>query len=221
MADIFDELTKEVKDEKIESNFVVFMKATLHSLALLVVIFLFKDWIDVRKLEHNRLMGDTFHKALLLEQNNQTNLANESFEYFLEETKWYSQKELVKLHRAKSILDSGDLEKAQDAYYDIFAALYHTDLTRAYARLVWCILELNKPVSSTKYTADQLERCFSQGASKKNALHANGSILYSLWLIKNERPAEAKKVLEELMKEGDIPSSIMTSATAILSNLSI
>lgn len=218
MSDIFDELTRDVKDEKVQTAFAEFLHITARVVAFLVVVMLAKNWIDVRKLHHNMLMGDTLHKALLLEQNNQISLANESFDYFLQEVKWDSQKELVKLHKAKKILDTGDLDKGQDALYDIFSALYHTDLTKSYARLLWCIIELDR--SESKYKQDQLERNFAYIATKGGVFYGNGSVVYSLWLMKNNREDEAKKVLEELVKSENIPSSVMTFAAAILSNLS-
>ena len=217
MSDVFDELTKDVKDEKVQKAFVNLLPKIVYITIAVVLIMFIKNWLHSKQLARDMKIGDMFHKTLLLKENGERELAQESLDNLLKIVD-NSQKDLIELYELKALLEEKETLVSQEKLKKIFESPASKELTRAYSRLLWSAIELNK--SSSEVINDEIERNFALSASKGGIFYGNGSIIYSLWLMKNKRDAEAKVVLEEVMKVSQVPSSIKSSASAILSNLS-
>ena len=217
MSDIFDELTRDVKDEKVQRVFVNLLPKVGYFTAAVIVIMLLKNFFDSKKLEHNMKIGDMFHKVFMLNDNDQKEISYESLQNLLK-TVDNSQKDLMELHEIKILSEEKNFDIAQEKLKNIFESPSSKELTRAYARLLWSEIELNK--SNSSMAKNEIEKNIALSAAKGSVFYGSGSVIYSLWLIKNNREAEAKSILEEVMKTENIPSSVLSSASAILSNLS-
>ena len=214
MSDIFDELTRDVKDEKVQKLFMSWVPRILYATFALIIIMLVKSWFEDREMDNYNKIADKFHKSVMLYENSENVLSRESLDNMIEMADNRAV-DLARLYQIKISFNNKDLTGSQKKLKEIFLS-NSRELTKSYARLLWCQIELKKD-KKPKMT-DEIEKQFVLSSSVDNIFYGNGSLLYSLWLLRYDRNDEAKSILEKVMNS-EVPTSVKSSASAILYNL--
>ena len=214
MSDIIDELTRDVKDERVQKLFMNWVPRVLYVTFAIIVIMLVKSWLADMKMDNHNKTADKFHKSVVLYENSENALSIESLDNMIEMSDNRAV-DLARLYQIKILFNNNDLLDSQKRLENIFIS-DSRELTKSYARLLWCQIELKK--DKKPKMLDDVEKNFVLSSSTDNIFYGNGALLYSLWLLRYDRNDEAKSILEKVMNS-EVPASVKSSASAILYNL--
>ncbi len=210
MADIFDEVSKELKQERITS---VLTKYTPHTIFLLVLIIVATSVAVVWKshvVTKQREQGDIYNKMLFtLNSESDEKTANESIDHLIKAGSGGYQT-LASFKKCKVLIKSGEYDEAIKLYDEINKDSSYDKALRDLAAVLAAsvIIEQKKD--------NDIQNRLNQITSKDNVFRASGCLLKINYLLQNGNKEEALKLAREVSSDETVIIGIRNKADAII-----
>lgn len=211
------DLLEETKSDYIEIKKLEYFKKALPFIIIGTIIvittMLINDWWNSRIIANNQKMGDLFIKAI---QSNDKNLLDESLNLIIKDDST-GIADIARLVRLQENFSRKD-EASSLANLQEIAKEAKNDLTKAYARLVWMNIVIDKKEIST-LEAKGMAEYISYFKDDSIPFFGSASIINALYKIRNNDLEGARVLLKQLLNSNDISRTVQDQANSILSNL--
>jgi hypothetical protein len=213
--DIFDEVIKDVKDEKHYNAFKKAFPIIIAVTVLLVILMSVKSWLDNKHHKHNTEIGDLLNNAVVLALSGQGQAAKESFDYILKEADNHS-KDLAALGNAIQLLQSND-NNSLKSLEEIAENKYYQELSKSYAKILWLSKVIDFPIE--EIDQNKMQSYLNSFKEESKVFYGTANLIKALWLVKQDKDTEAEQVLKQIIDSKFVNHTNKNNAQAILANL--
>ncbi len=216
MTDILDEVLSDKNDER---KMIYFKKALpiIGVVTILIVLsMIISDWRGSRAQKHNTEIGDTLIKSLE-NLNTEPQLAVEGLDYVIKNAE-NNAKDLAALQLIAINISSNNIDSAMARIEDIADGKGYAPLTVAYAKLMWLsIMVESKDLSDDD--SDKMNKYFDS-FKEDTPFYGSVSLLNAIFYSK-KAPEKSAAILENLISNKNLATTVKEEAKALLSNLKI
>lgn len=215
MTDIVDEAEMDRKEYMKVYYFKKALPYVLVATLIIVIGMVIYEYRKSNSIAHNMDMGDLIVDSIHNIKND-PNVAMEGLKYVEENAKSY-EKDIASLQLAAINIAVKKNKDALASIENILNSKKYSELTMSYARLMWVGIKLDENKLSEE---DQklMEKYFASFV-EKSPFYGSAKILEALFLKKNGKKEEAKKVAEVILASDFVPTGVKHEARAVLANL--
>jgi hypothetical protein len=216
MTDILEEVLNDKNEEKKLYYFKKLLPITI-ILALIVVLFmLINNWLGGKKIKNNQKTGDILVKSMSLINDNK-DLTIKSLDNLIE-TSNNKVGELAAIEQVSIKIHQGDFIEARALLKKIIDNKNYTELTSAYARLVWLSLMIDETNLSNVNT-NEIEEYLNYFDDENKPFFGTANIIKAIWYINNNSKDLAENTLKKVISLESTTQVVKEQAKALLSNL--
>lgn len=216
MTDILEEVLNDKNEEKKLYYFKKLLPITI-ILALIVVLFmLINNWLDGKKIKNDQKTGDILVKSMSLINDNK-DLIIKSLDNLIE-TSNNKVGELAAIEQVSIKIQQGDFIEARTLLKKIIDNKNYTELTSAYARLVWLSLMIDE-TNLSNVNINEIEEYLSYFDDENKPFFGTANIIKAIWYINNNSKDLAENTLKKVISLESTTQVVKEQAKSLLSNL--
>ncbi|MDR0774643.1 MAG: DUF2659 family protein [Rickettsia sp.] len=216
MTDILEEVLNDKNEEKKLYYFKKLLPITI-ILALIVVLFmLINNWLDGKKIKNDQKTGDILVKSMSLINDNK-DLTIKSLDNLIE-TSNNKVGELAAIEQVSIKIQQGDFIEARTLLKKIIDNKNYTELTSAYARLVWLSLMIDE-TNLSNVNINEIEEYLNYFDDGNKPFFGTANIIKAIWYINNNSKDLAENTLKKVISLESTTQVVKEQAKALLSNL--
>lgn len=216
MTDILEEVLNDENEAKRLHYFKKFLPITIISTIIIILLMLIYNWQEGKKIKNNQQTGDILVKSIDL-INDDKDLTIKSLENLIA-TSNNKIGELASIEQVGIELKQNNVSKASDLLKTIIVNKDYSELTTAYARLIWLILTIDKSDLSN-INIKETEEYLNYFDNENKPFYGTASLIKAIWYIKNGSKDLATNILNNLIALENINSIIKEQAKALLSGI--
>jgi hypothetical protein len=216
MTDILEEVLNDKNEEKKLYYFKKLLPITI-ILALIVVLFmLINNWLDGKKIKNDQKTGDILVKSMSLINDNK-DLTIKSLDNLIE-TSNNKVGEFAAIEQVSIKIQQGDFIEARTLLKKIIDNKNYTELTSAYARLVWLSLMIDE-TNLSNVNINEIEEYLNYFDDENKPFFGTANIIKAIWYINNNSKDLAENTLKKVISLESTTQVVKEQAKALLSNL--
>jgi len=216
MTDILEEVLSDQNDEKRLAYFKKILPVVVVCTAIIVVFMLWSNWHKAKVVENNQRTSGILIQSVSSANNNQE-LLQKSLKNLIESS-GNKIGELAAIEQVGITIRQGDIEEAKNLLDKIIHNSSYTELTTAYARLIWLdlVIEVQNLASVDRNKVEEYLNYFDK---EDKAFFGTANIIKAIWYIKNNASDLAKNTLIRVIAAENVTPLIKNQATALLSKI--
>lgn len=216
MTDILEEVLSDQNDEKRLSYFKKLLPVVIVCTAIIVGFMLWSNWRKSKMVANNQRASNILIQSISLGNNNQ-HLLQKSLQDLIENS-GNKVGELAAIEQVGITINRGDISEAKNLLDKIIHNDDYTELTTAYARLVWLNLAIDEQ-NLASIDRKKMEEYLNYFDKEDKAFFGTANIIKAIWYLRNNASDLAKNTLKRLIAEENVTPLIKDQATALLSNI--
>ncbi|WP_375330701.1 DUF2659 family protein [Candidatus Tisiphia endosymbiont of Oplodontha viridula] len=216
MTDILEEVLNDKNEEKKLYYFKKLLPITIIFALIVVLFMLINNWLGGKKIKNNQKTGDILVKSMSLINDNK-DLTIKSLDNLIE-TSNNKVGELAAIEQVSIKIHQGDFIEARTLLKKIIDNKNYTELTSAYARLVWLSLMIDETNLSNVNT-NEIEEYLNYFDDENKPFFGTANIIKAIWYINNNSKDLAENTLKKVISLESTTQVVKEQAKALLSNL--
>jgi hypothetical protein len=216
MTDILQEVLNDQNDEKILSYFKKLLPIVIVCTAVVVLFMLWANWHKNKMAKNNQRTSN-----ILIQSVSSINSDQEFLQKSLKdliENSGNKVGELASIEQIGIVISQGNSNDAKNLLDKIINNKDYSELTTAYARLVWLSLVIDEQ-NIGSVDRNKVEKYLSYFDTDDKAFFGTANIIKAIWYMQNDASNMAKNTLEKIMAAENVTPMIKEQAAALLSNL--
>lgn len=216
MTDILEEVLNDQNDEKMLFYFKKVLPIIIVFTAVVVLFMLWTNWHEIKRVKNSQRTSN-----ILIQSIQSVNTDKEFLQKSLKnliENSGNKVGELASIEQIGIAISQGNASDAKNLLDNIINNKAYSELTTAYARLVWLSLVIDEQ-NIGSIDRNKVEKYLSYFDNEDKAFFGTANIMKAIWYIKNDASNMAKNTLEKIMAAENVTPLIKQQAVALLSNL--
>ena len=216
MTDILQEVLNDQNDEKILSYFKKALPIIIVCTAVVVLFMLWANWHKAKVVKNNQKTSNILVHSIP-SINNDKEFLQKSLKDLIENSN-NKVGELASIEQIGITISQGNLNDAKNLLDKVINNKSYSEITTAYARLVWLGLVVDEQ-NIGSIDRNKVEEYFSYFNTEDKVFFGTANIMKAIWYIKNDASNMAKSTLERILATESVTPLTKEQAAALLSNL--